>query len=60
VTGRVDYDSLARWLKCPSVRLPGVNYDLLWQRIDGRTMDIADYMWAKDLASVHAFLALWD
>ncbi|MFL6137904.1 MAG: asparagine synthase-related protein [Frankiaceae bacterium] len=60
VVGRIDYDALTRWLKAPTTRLPGVDYDVLWQRVERRDLDIVEYMWAKDLAATHAFLALWD
>jgi asparagine synthase (glutamine-hydrolysing) len=60
VVGRIDYDALTRWLKAPTTRLPGVDYELLWQRVERRDLDIVEYMWAKDLAATHAFLALWD
>jgi asparagine synthase (glutamine-hydrolysing) len=60
VMGRVDYDALDRWLAAPSTRLPGVDYAVLAERIAARDLDIVEYMWAKDLASTHAFLALWD
>jgi hypothetical protein len=43
----------------PGYRMPGVRYDLLRDRLESEQLDIEDIMWAKDLASIHAFLALW-
>jgi asparagine synthase (glutamine-hydrolysing) len=59
IMASVDYDSLRRWLLQPSYRMPGVRYDLLRDRLEHEDMGIEDIMWAKDLASIHAFLALW-
>ena len=59
VMASVDYETLRRWLLAPSYHVPGVHYDLLRERLEHRDMDINDVMWAKDLASIHAFLALW-
>jgi asparagine synthase (glutamine-hydrolysing) len=59
IMNAVDYAVLRRWLLAPSYQLPGVDYHLLRDRLEREDMDITDVMWAKDLASVHAFLALW-
>jgi asparagine synthase (glutamine-hydrolysing) len=56
---RIDYDALQRWLGRPRHRLPWIDYDLLNQRIDGRSIDLLEFMWMKDLAAVHAFLDQW-
>jgi hypothetical protein len=37
----------------------GVDYALLAQRLDARDLSLPEYIWAKDLAGVHAFLGLW-
>jgi hypothetical protein len=39
--------------------MPGVDYGLLHDRIVGQEMDVAEFIWAKDLAATHAFLSLW-
>jgi asparagine synthase (glutamine-hydrolysing) len=55
----VDYPSLRRWLTQPPHRVRGVDYDLLADELHRGDMNLSDYLWAKDLAVVHAFLALW-
>jgi len=59
VRSNIDYPELRRWLENPPYRLPGVNYDRLWDRLEHETLELSDFMRAKDLASVHAFLSLW-
>jgi hypothetical protein len=59
IMSRIDYPSLRRWLLEPKERIPGVRYDLLRDRLESETLTLLDFMWAKDLASVHAFLSLW-
>ena len=54
-----DYPSLRRWLTRPQHRIPGVDYELLAQHLEDEDMDLSSYLWAKDLAVVHAFLDLW-
>ena len=51
--------ALRRWLGDPPHRLEGVRYDLLRDRLDGENLDLSEFGWAKDLASVHAFLSRW-
>jgi hypothetical protein len=36
--------------------MPGVDYPALLRAIERRDLGIFDYLWAKDLAGVHAFL----
>jgi asparagine synthase (glutamine-hydrolysing) len=59
VMSHIDYDTLRRWLIKPDHRLGGVDYDLLEDRLERRELELPEFMWAKDLASVHAFLSLW-
>jgi asparagine synthase (glutamine-hydrolysing) len=59
IMASVDYEELGRWLLAPDVRLRGVDYGLLATRLDAREFTLPEYIWAKDLAAVHAFLALW-
>lgn len=56
-TARIDYPELARWLRDPAWHVPGVNYDVLRERLETRDLGVFEYIWAKDLASVHAFLS---
>lgn len=55
--GRLDYPVLQRWLVDPDVRLPGIDYSALAEALSTRNLDLAGVMWAKDLASSHAFLS---
>jgi asparagine synthase (glutamine-hydrolysing) len=59
IMANVDYETLRRFLVRPQFRLSGVHYDLLEDRLERRDLDVAEFMWAKDLASVHAFLSRW-
>jgi asparagine synthase (glutamine-hydrolysing) len=59
IKANIDYPALRRWLSDPADRLPGVRYDLLRERIESGTLELAEFGWAKDLASVHAFLSHW-
>jgi asparagine synthetase B (glutamine-hydrolysing) len=54
----IDYDALASWLGKDDYRMPGIDYAALRSRIEQRNFTILEYMWAKDLAGVHAFLSL--
>ena len=56
ILARVDYEELQRWLAEPSFMMPGVNYDLLRKRLIDRDLDVDDFMWAKDLAAISAFV----
>jgi asparagine synthase (glutamine-hydrolysing) len=56
---RVDYPALRTWLIDPKERVGGVDYEMLRERLEDETLAISDFMWAKDLAGVHAFLSLW-
>ena len=55
---RIDYVSLRRWLVDPPVRVRGVDYGLLEKHLADEDFGLWDHIWAKDLASIHAFLAL--
>jgi asparagine synthetase B (glutamine-hydrolysing) len=59
VMKRIDYPALRRWLLDPPDRIPGVDYRELKARLETESLEITDFMWAKDLASVHAFLSQW-
>ena len=59
VKAAIDYPELRRWLKDPPYRLSGVDYGLLGDHLDRESLALSDFMRAKDLASVHAFLSLW-
>jgi asparagine synthase (glutamine-hydrolysing) len=56
----IEYEHLRRWTRSGSFRMPGVDYGLLAEHIERAEMNVFEYIWAKDLAMVHAFLASWD
>jgi asparagine synthetase B (glutamine-hydrolysing) len=59
IMAHIDYPTLRRWLIRPDHRVAGVRYDILEERLERGRMDLAEFMWAKDLAAVHAFLSQW-
>jgi asparagine synthase (glutamine-hydrolysing) len=59
IMARIEYRELDRWLVDPPTRLPNVRYDLLADRLRSQDLSLLEYQWAKDLAAVQAFLALW-
>lgn len=54
-----DYDGIRRFALESEVRIEGVDYRLLEERVDARGMDVVELLWAYDLARAHAFLGLW-
>jgi asparagine synthase (glutamine-hydrolysing) len=54
-----DYEGLRRWILDADVRLAGVDYAVLAQRLEARDMSVVELLWAYDLARAHAFLGLW-
>ncbi|HEU4319408.1 MAG TPA: asparagine synthetase B family protein [Acidimicrobiia bacterium] len=54
VKASIDYGQLVSLLGDDSP-MPGVDYGLLRSRLHSRELDLVEYMWAKDLAAVHAF-----
>jgi asparagine synthase (glutamine-hydrolysing) len=54
-----DYPSLRRWLQQPEYRMPGVDYTALRRHLEAEDLTTFGYLWAKDLAGIHAFLAGW-
>ena len=54
-----DYPSLRRWLVDPEYRMPGVDYEALRRHLDREDLTTFGYLWAKDLAGIHAFLSRW-
>jgi asparagine synthase (glutamine-hydrolysing) len=59
ILGTVDWEALRTWLVQPSIRIRGVDYDLLAGQIERRSFSIGDVKWAMDLAKTHAFLSQW-
>ena len=56
IMDRVDYPALERWLRAPQWRMPGVDYAQLGRRLDAQDLTLHDYIFAKDLATAHAFV----
>lgn len=56
---QVDYAELDRLLDSTDHRLDGVDYAALSALIESRSLRPIDYMWARNLATAHAFLSLW-
>ena len=55
----IDYPGLRKWLTDPGYRVRGVRYERLAEHLDAEDLTLYDFIWARDLAAVHAFLALW-
>jgi hypothetical protein len=56
-TDRIDYTSLRRWLIDPAVRISGIDYDKLAERLAKEDLPMSEFISVKDLATAHAFLA---
>ena len=59
VMRQVDYATLERLLVNPRHRFDGIDYDILATRIAGRDMGFHEWLRARELARVHAFLNQW-
>lgn len=61
IHARVDYGALRRWILETEngFRMPGVDYDRLADRLQAESLELREFMWAKDLAAAHAFMARW-
>jgi asparagine synthase (glutamine-hydrolysing) len=59
VMAQVDYPALKRLLVNPRHRVAGVDYQRLAGRIERAAITRFDWLWAKDLAWIHAFLSAW-
>jgi Asparagine synthase len=58
IMARIDYGMLRQWLMDPAARLTGVDYAKLAVRLEQGNLSLMEFMWAKDLAAVHAFMRL--
>jgi asparagine synthase (glutamine-hydrolysing) len=56
VMQQVDYPLLERLFRAPKHRINGIDYGELARRIAARDLAFADWLSARDLARVHAFL----
>jgi len=59
VRARIDYAVLRRWLEGPPHRVDGVDYEKLGGHLEREDLDLPGFIWARDLAGVHAFLGQW-
>ncbi|MGH8944932.1 MAG: asparagine synthase-related protein, partial [Acidimicrobiia bacterium] len=59
VQADIDYPSLRRWLVEPRHRIQGIDYRALSERLEREDLKLSDYIWAKDLAAIQAFLDRW-
>jgi hypothetical protein len=55
----LDYPAVRRWVSQGDLRVAGVDYGRLQAELDREDMPLPHYLWAKDLAVVHAFVDLW-
>jgi asparagine synthetase B (glutamine-hydrolysing) len=55
----VDYPAVRHWLGKGDFRIAGVDYAKLEQELERGQMPLPHYLWARDLAAVHAFVDLW-
>jgi asparagine synthetase B (glutamine-hydrolysing) len=53
---RAEYSVLGRLLSNPSVRVQGIDYKKLGDRIERAEMTLPELQWARDLARIHAFI----
>ena len=56
VMRQVDYPTLERLLVRPQYRMKDVNYELLAERIERRELEFHEWLRARELARIHAFL----
>ena len=60
VASHVDYAALRDLVGSPAVRLPGVRYERLAERLANQDLGVVDAFWVRDLAAAHAFLRTWE
>jgi asparagine synthase (glutamine-hydrolysing) len=56
VLASVPWEALHRYLHSPDVRIRGIDYTALNERLKTRNLEPVELIWAYDLATVHAFL----
>jgi asparagine synthetase B (glutamine-hydrolysing) len=56
----IDYEKLRHFISHGDYRMPGVDYRQLAGRLECKDFKLVDWIWANDLARVHAFLSLWE
>jgi asparagine synthetase B (glutamine-hydrolysing) len=56
---QVDYRLIRRYLANPVYRMPGVDYAALASRVEREDFTLWDWVWARDLVRVSAFMSQW-
>ena len=56
---QIDYPLIRSYLAHPGYRMPGVDYAALAARVERRDFTLWDWVWARDLVRVHAFMKQW-
>ena len=56
----IEYETLRDFIYHGDYRMPGVNYQRLSERLGRKDFKLVDWIWANDLARIHAFLSLWE
>jgi hypothetical protein len=56
VMATVPWERLSRYLRSPDVLIEGIDYGLLNERLEARSLEPVELVWAYDLATVHVFL----
>lgn len=59
VLDTVPWSRIAQLIDDPDYRMPGIDYELLSDRIANRKAGATEVVWAQDLATVHAFIKLF-
>jgi asparagine synthase (glutamine-hydrolysing) len=60
IMANIDYATLRRWIvAAPEVRLDGIDYVALRERLDHEKLELPELIWARNLAAAHAFLGQW-
>jgi len=59
VSAQMDYPMLRRFLIEPRHGIDGVDYRRLADRLERADFGLFDWVWAKDLTLIHAFLSRW-
>ncbi|HSK15141.1 MAG TPA: asparagine synthase-related protein [Gaiellaceae bacterium] len=54
-----DYPAVRHWVSRDGFRIRGVDYERLRAELEREEMPLPHYLWARDLACVHAFIDLW-
>jgi asparagine synthase (glutamine-hydrolysing) len=56
---QIDYALIRRYLANPTYRMPGVDYAALADRVERQDFTLWDWVWARDLVRVTAFMSQW-